>query len=297
MNIFSWRPWRRASSVAAGLAIATATTVVANEPEPGSPPAAASSSKEKSSTVSDADVERALKSKKVRLTTQHAVIRTGPGESFAIVGVFPDGETFRVLAKRGEWYNVQVSVSETGWVHSSLCKEFDDLSDLEFRPNPRLYSRVGSFAFTGYGGAYAFDRKSNSLVLGGRLSYYVFDFIQIEGGVAWSHITRPREIVESLFDLTLEAEDFHMLFYNMNVTVEVLPGRQMVPFVTGGVGSQIMQGKTEPGFNYGGGTQLFLSKRTAMRWEVRNFRFDSGSQGARRTNNNVEFTLGTALLF
>jgi len=62
----------------------------------------------------------------------------------------------------------------------------DDFSDLEFKPNPKLYSRTGSFVLTGYGGAYAFDRKSNSLVLGGRLGYYVFDFLQADGGVSWT---------------------------------------------------------------------------------------------------------------
>ena len=31
-----------------------------------------------------------------------------------------------------------------------------------------------------------------------------------------------------------------MLFYHLNVTWEVLPGRQMVPYLTAGVGSAIM---------------------------------------------------------
>ena len=124
----------------------------------------------------------------------------------------------------------------------------EDLGDLEFRPNPRLYTRTGSYVLSGYAGGYAFDRKSNSLVLGGRLGYYVFDRITAEAGIAWTHINRPAEIVESLFGLTLEAEKFHMLFYSLNLTWEILPGRQMVPFVTAGAGSAIMQGETEPAF-------------------------------------------------
>jgi len=86
-----------------------------------------------------------------------------------------EGSTFPIIAKSAEWYNVRVSETETGWIHSSLCEEFDDVSGLEFRPNPKIYSRTGTFVFTGYSGAYAFDRKSNSLVLGARLGYYVFD--------------------------------------------------------------------------------------------------------------------------
>jgi outer membrane beta-barrel protein len=236
--------------------------------------------------------------RKVRLIGKSGnVVRSGPGERYSIVGVFPGQTSFPVIAKNGDWYGVRLSDSETGWVHASLVKEFDDLSDLEFKPNPKLYSRTGTFVFTGYSGAYAFDRKSNSLVLGGRLGYYVFDRIQLEGGVAWTHVKRPAEIVESLFGLTLEAEDFPMLFYHLIATWELMPGRQMVPYVTGGVGSTIMQGETEPSFNFGAGTTLFLSKRLAMRWEVRDYRFESGAEGSRRANHNVEFALGTAVLF
>jgi outer membrane beta-barrel protein len=225
------------------------------------------------------------------------VVRSGPGDRFAIAGIYKKGSTFPIIAKSGDWYNIRLSETETGWIHSSLCEEFDDLTGLEFRPNPKIYSRTGSFIFTGYTGAYAFDRKSNSLVVGGRLGYYVFDRLQADGGLAWTHVQRPAEIVESLFGLTLEEEDFHMLFYHLGLTYEVLPGRQMVPFVSGGVGSAIMQGDTEPSFNFGAGTSLFLSKKTAMRWEVRDYVFRTGSQGSRRANNNIEFTLGSSILF
>ena len=236
--------------------------------------------------------------RKVRFDrTSHNVVRSGPGNGFAIAGVYGKGATFPVIAKSGEWYNVRLSASETGWIHSSLCKELDDLGDLEFKPNPRLYTRTGAIILGGYAGAYAFDRKSNSLVAGGRLGYYVFDRFQVEGGVAWTHVRRPAEIVESLFGLSLEAEDFHMLFYQLNLTWEILPGRQMVPFVSGGVGSAIMLGESEPSFNLGAGTTLFLSKRTAMRWEVRDYRLHSGSDAARVSNDNVEFTLGTQYIF
>lgn len=163
--------------------------------------------------------------------------------------------------------------------------------------NPRLYARTGSYVLEGYAGGYAFDRKANSLAIGGRLAYYVFDRIQVETGAAWTHVHRPAEIVESLFGLTLEAEDFNMLFYHMNATYEFLPGRQMVPFATVGVGSAIMLGRSETSFNYGAGTTMFLSKRTAMRWEARDYVFHSGADNARRLHNNIEFSLGSLLLF
>jgi outer membrane beta-barrel protein len=238
-----------------------------------------------------------LRDRMVRLNQADVnVVRTGPGESFAVARTVGRDAKFLVLAKKGDWYNVRLSESETAWVHESLCEEYADLSGLEFRPNPRLFSRIGSFTVTAYGGGYSFDRKSNTFTAGGRLGYYVFDFVQVEGGVGWTHVDRPAEVVESLFDLTLEAEQFHMLFYEMNANVELLPGRQLVPYATAGVGSTIMQGETEGTFNYGGGINFFVKKSTAVRWEFRTYHFQSGSDNARRDNSNYTFTVGTTFL-
>ncbi len=234
--------------------------------------------------------------KKVRLIGDRNVVRSGPGNSFAIFGVYSKGSEFVVIAKRDEWYNIRLSDTNTGWIHASLCHEYDDMSDLEFRPNPRLFSRIGSFSLTGYSGGYAFDRKSNSLVLGGRIGYYVLEFMEFEGTIGWTHVVRPAEIVESLFDLTLEEEDFHMLFYALDVNVKLLPGRQMVPFLVGGAGSSIAQGQTENSFNYGIGTDFFIKKDAALRFEFRDYRFDYGTADARRGVSNFEFSVGMSFL-
>lgn len=237
-------------------------------------------------------------SRRVRLTgAARNVVRSGPGDTFAVVGVYKAKSEFPVFAKSGDWIGVKLSGTETGWVHRSLCQELDDMSDLEFKPNPRLYSRTGAFLLEGYTGGYAFDQKSNSLVAGGRLGYYVFDRLTVEGGLSWTHIRRPAEIVESLFGLSLEAEDFHMMFYHFMATYELLPGRQMVPYLSAGVGSSIMRGESEPSLNFGAGTTMYLSRRTAVRWEVRDYRFKTGAANARQTHHNVELTLGSVYLF
>jgi outer membrane beta-barrel protein len=246
----------------------------------------------------DTTAPHILTEKKVRLSRgDNNVVRSGPGNTFAIVGVFEKGREFLAIAKRGEWYNIRLSDTNTGWVHASLCEEFDDMSDLEFRPNPRLFSRVGAFSLTPFSGGYAFDRKSNSIVLGGRVGYHVLEFMELEGSVSWTHVVRPAEIVESLFNLALEEENFHMLYYAMNVNVMILPGRQMVPFVTIGVGSSIMQGETESGMNYGAGLNFFVRKNIAARFEFRDYSFSSGAANARRDNTNFEFSVGTTFLF
>lgn len=237
-------------------------------------------------------------SRRVRLTgAARNVVRSGPGDTYAVVGVYRAKTEFPVFAKSGDWIGVRLSDTETGWVHRSLCKELDDMAGLEFKPNPRLYSRTGAFLVEGYAGGYAFDQKSNSLVAGGRLGYYVFDRVTVEGALAWTHVRRPAEIVESLFGLSLEAEDFHMLSYHFLATYELLPGRQMVPYVSAGLGSSILRGDSEPSFNFGAGTTMYLSRRTAVRWEVRDFRMQTGAANARQTHHNVELTIGTLYLF
>ena len=135
------------------------------------------------------------------------------------------------------------------------------------------------------------------VVLGTRLGYYVLEYVEVEGSVGWTHVVRPAEIVESLFNLALEEEDFHMLFYAMNVNVKVLPGRQMVPFLTFGAGSTIMQGQTETSINYGVGTNFFVRQEWAVRFEFRNYAFDSGSSNTRRDNMNFEFSVGASYFF
>jgi hypothetical protein len=272
------------------------TAIVAVLIAAGVPAAAFAGGAEQAPAAAGLNARPQLTEKKVRLIGDgDNVVRSGPGDTFAIVGVYSEGSDFLVIAKRGEWYNIRLSDTNTGWVHSSLCKEFDDMSDLEFRPNPRLFSRIGSFTLTGYTGGYAFDEKSNSLVLGGRVGYYVLEFIELEGSVGWTHIVRPAEIVESLFDLALEEEDFEMVFYALNANVILLPGRQMVPFLTGGAGSSIAEGETETSYNFGIGADVFVQKTTAVRFEFRNYRFDYGTAESRKEASNFEFSVGATL--
>jgi hypothetical protein len=216
----TWPAWGSAMLlVAAALLLSTAALAESDSaagdstatPEPAAVPVPATPAPETAAVhprpAFPTNVSPRVTSQKVKLdVSDENVVRTGPGERYAMAGLFPKGTVFPVIAKSGDWYNVRLSETDTGWFHASLCKVFDDLSDLEFKPNPKLYSRTGSYMLTGYAGAYAFDRKSNSFVAGGRVGYYIFDRLQAEGGLAWTHVRRPAEIVESLFQLSLEAE-------------------------------------------------------------------------------------------
>ena len=99
-----------------------------------------------------------------------------------------------------------------------------------------------------------------------------------------------------MFNLALEEEDFHLLFYAMNANLKLLPGRQMVPFLTIGTGSTIMRGQTETSMNYGAGINFFVQRSLATRFEFRSYRFDTTSSGGRK-NTNFEFSVGTTFFF
>jgi outer membrane beta-barrel protein len=150
---------------------------------------------------------------------------------------------------------------------------------------------------SGYSGAYAFDRKSNSVLLGGRAGYYVFDRLVAEAGACYTHVRRPAEIVGPFPALTTEPEDFPMLYYQANLVLELLPNRQMVPYLGAGYGGTLLLGRNEPAVNYGGGAKLFLSRRAALRWEARVYRFRGHTRADDSPNNNIEFTLGSEFLF
>ncbi|MFN0150269.1 MAG: outer membrane beta-barrel domain-containing protein [bacterium] len=293
-----WRAWKSACGVCAILVAFAAVAPAAESPAPVSALAVAGDAGARSdeSPARDA-VGGGVPEVKVLLSSgEPNIVRRGPGATFAIVSVVPAGAAFPVIAKRDDWYNIRLSDISTGWVHASLCYEYEDLSGLEFRANPRLFSRRGRFTVSGGVGGYAFDQKSNSLTLGAKLGYYLFDRVLFEGGLGWTRVNRPEEIVESLFGLRLEAEKFDMASYEMDLGFEILPGRQIAPFLIGGIGSSLFDGRSESSVNYGGGAMIFVRKSLALRWDLRNYRFRSGAGSARRTNNNISVTIGTSLL-
>ena len=57
----------------------------------------------------------------------------------------------------------------------------------------------------------------------------------------------------------------------------LMPGRQMVPFLTIGAGSAIMEGQSEPSLNYGAGIDFFVRKSTAAVFAFRSIAMDSGT--------------------
>ena len=72
-----------------------------------------------------------------------------------------------------------------------------------------------------------------------------------------------------------------MIYYHLNLIVGECPARPADgPLRHRRRRRRSCSAAPEPSVNFGAGTTPFLSKRTAMRWEVRDYRFDSGPESA-----------------
>ncbi|HEY6196179.1 MAG TPA: hypothetical protein VI504_14170 [Candidatus Eisenbacteria bacterium] len=233
-----------------------------------------------------------------RLTGRpRTVLRMGPSESDAIAGVYPPGGTFPVLARIGDWIDLRLSPTTSGWVHSSLCEAVADVPRARLDADPRPRPRGGAYALEGYAGGYAFDGGSSSLAFGGRLARRCFDSLQLEAGAAWTHARGPAELVQSPLGPSIAANEFRLLFYQLNATWEFLPGREVVPFATVGAGASLLGGRRESSFNVGAGTALYLTPRAGMRWQARDYVFHSGAGSTRRLHHNIELSVGSLMRF
>jgi hypothetical protein len=69
------------------------------------------------------------------------------------------------------------------------------------------------------------------------------------------------------------------------------------PFVALGAGASVLDAHVEPTWSVGLGTKLFLGKRTAIRWELRDHRLRGGNRFTRFNGDNLEFSAGGEFLF
>lgn len=226
-----------------------------------------------------------------------AVVRAGPGPEHAIVATVKEGQVLILDARSGEWNHVRLGDAASGWMHESLLKAYVDPRKFEFTPDRGRPSRQRAFHAVLYGGNYAADREDNGLLYGGRIGYSLTRRFAFEAGVGRTTVTRTTFVLERVFGLRLEEEHFDLFFYEAGVTADVLPGRRVSPFVTLGFGASVLDSRVEPTYAIGLGTRAFLTKRAALRWEVRDHRLRGGNRFTRFSGDNLEFSGGAELLF
>ena len=200
-----------------------------------------------------------------------------------------------LVARVGGWYAVESSPGQTAWVVATRVEELDP--DLHFITEPYTYRRERSFVFTALSGIYSGEQESNAPLIGGRLGYYLTDRYEIEAGLQFTRVDRQRDLVEDLFDLSLEESTFQILHYQTNVNVHLITGRRLAPYITGGIGTATSNAKTEMAWNAGVGTLFFVTTETAVRLDFRNYHFQTGNQFTRRAVDNLELGIGASFLF
>jgi hypothetical protein len=229
--------------------------------------------------------------------TQVAVLRAGAGAHHPIVTTVREDDILIVDARTGPWFHVTTPDGTSGWVHDSLLANDVDRTKFAFKPDPGRLERQGSLSLAVYAGSYAADREDNGFLYGARFGYAFTSRFSFEVAAGRTRVERNTFVIEELFNLRIEEETFDVFFYEAGLNVHVLPRRRVVPFVSAAIGATVLNSRVEPTWSVGIGTLAFVSRRIALRWEIRDHRLEAGNQFTRFTGDNIEFSAGTQLLF
>ncbi len=273
-----------------------ATTPEVGPPAPQVAPAAPADAVAPPAAAPAWEGEEPNHAKRVRVKSDTPVLlRGGPGGDYAIVATAMPGDILPVAARVGSWYSVGTEPGHTGWISASRVEELDP--EVHFITDPHRFHRQQDFVFTPVSGLYSAEQQSNTVIVGGRLGYFLTDRYEVEAGLDFTRVKRARDDVEEIFNLTLEEATSQVLQYQANLLVHVIPGRRLDPFVTGGIGTATSNAKTELAWNAGTGMYVFATTDTAIRVELRDYHFRLGNQFTRRSVDNLEAALGVSFLF
>ena len=228
---------------------------------------------------------------------QVVVLRAGPGTAHPIVATVFEDDVLVVDARTGPWYHATTPDGASGWVHESLLANDIDRVKFAFAPDPGKIERQGTMQLVAFAGGYAADREDNSFLYGARLGYALSPRVTFEVAVGRTRVRRSTFIIEQLFNLRIEEELFDVFYYEAGASYDILARRRVTPFVALGFGATILNARVEPTWSMAIGTRAFLTRRMALRWEIRDHRLEAGNQFTRFTGDNLEFSAGAEVLF
>jgi OOP family OmpA-OmpF porin len=165
--------------------------------------------------------------------------------------------------------------------------------------------RHGSFDVTPYIGFYKFEGNEDmdsSIALGLRLGYNITKYVGIEGYAHYvpTRIQSVGQGYSSDYWDSNTGQSMHALGYGIEGVVNLLPDRNIIPFLAAGIGgihySRANEDTTDNRYNkfavsYGGGLKWFFAENWAVRGDVRHvMNFDS-------FHNNLLGTIGLTYAF
>ena len=118
-------------------------------------------------------------------------------------------------------------------------------------------------------------------MVGARIGYSLTRRFAFEAGVGYTSVLRTTYVLEQIFGLRLEEERFDLFFYEAGGSMDILPGRRVTPFLAAGGGASVLGSHVEPTWSLGLGTKMFVAKRVALRWELRDHHLHGGNRGNR----------------
>jgi hypothetical protein len=230
----------------------------------------------------------------VRVLTQNADVKTGPGASFRTMHVAGRGDVFPVEERgtKGYWFLVALEDGTRGWVYGEQVATYDVVDD----DKPGFFTRIGR----AIGGAilgpspvpYATIQLSFSAGLLGGEGVYLFR-------PAW--LLDPYFALEGWFGQSPAAQE-DIFLAGLGWTLRMAPGFPLGPYLHAGVGMAhrnpkedafTLQPRTQMAVCVGGGLEITLKKRITLRIDARQWMiFDENeAQGAQ------EYTGGLAIFF
>jgi uncharacterized protein YgiM (DUF1202 family) len=233
----------------------------------------------------------------VRVLTQRASVRTGPGPDYRAIYSAERGEVLEVVERgtKGYWFRVELEDGSTGWIFGEQVSPFE-VSDESpgfftrtwrgFRhavlaPTPIPYSDVGlTFSAGAFGSSGSFDG-----VFLFRPSWLVDPYFAIE---AWGgESPRAQETV---------------YLGGAGLTLRLVPGGSLAPFLFAGAGvartspkedAFTLEPRTLMTSCIGGGFELTTKLRLTLRFDFRNWTiFDENE-----ATNVQEYSGGMAIYF
>jgi uncharacterized protein YgiM (DUF1202 family) len=230
----------------------------------------------------------------VRVLTQQAVVRTGPGADYRVMHVAERGEVMSVLERgtRGYWFRVELEDGSVGWIFGEQVSSFEVVEDTSEGWFSRTATNIRKAVFAPSPVPYAAIELSFSAgVLGGegvflfRPAFLIDPYFAIEGFLGQSPAAQ-----EDLF------------LGGIGLTLRLLPGAVVGPYLHASMGvahrspkadAFTLVPKTQMAMNVGGGFEITLRKKITLRVDFREWViFDENE-----AQSAEEFTGGLAIFF
>jgi hypothetical protein len=230
----------------------------------------------------------------VRVLTQTAPVRTGPGADYRTMHVAERGEVMTVKERgsKGYWFRVELDDGSSGWVFGEQVASFEVVDD----PNESGFSK----AMTGV-------RRA---ILGPSPVPYANVELAVSAGLMGGEgvfFFRPAWLIDPYFALegfiaTSPGSSEELFMGGAGITLRMLPGAAIGPYLHGSAGgvyrspkadSFTLQTRTEVCLNLGGGFEITLRKRITLRLDFREWVFFDTNQ----SQTAEEYTGGLAIFF